>query len=112
MEPISESPLLGIKGTTTTLQFSVSADALPPVTLANMEWQFNPITSPVVTLTADSSARYTFSSDMLTLNISGVVLSDEGTYSLIVSTVAGSDSADIHMFVRGTANLGVLFRLF
>ena len=107
MEAISESPVLGIKGMSTTLQFSVSADALPPVTPANVEWQFNPISSPVVTLTPSSSARYSFSADMLSLTITDLVLADEGTYTLIVSTIAGSNSADIHMFVRGILHIWV-----
>ena len=111
VEAVSVSPVLGIKGLSTTLQFSVSADALPPVIPANVEWRFNPISGPVVTLTQSSSVRYAFSADMLSLTITGLVSADEGTYTLIASTIAGSDSAAIHMFVRGTVHLHVIFQL-
>ena len=102
VEAVSVSPVLGINGMSATLQFSI---ALPPVIPVSIEWRFNPISGPVVTLTQSSSVRYNFSADMLSLSITGLVSADEGTYTLIASTLAGSNSAVIYMFVQGTAHV-------
>ena len=95
---VSSSPLIGAQNTSVTLQFSVSDD-LPPVTSTNIVWRFTPVGSSVMqTITSDG--RYIFSDDMLSFTIEALVATDEGSYNLEATTIAGSSSATIFLDVQ------------
>ena len=97
---VSSNPLIGAQNTSVTLQFSISND-LPPVTSTDVVWRFTPFGSSVMqTITSDG--RYIFSDDMLSLAIEALIATDEGSYTLEATTIAGSDSATIVLDVQST----------
>ena len=97
---VSSSPLIGAQNTSVTLQFSIFND-LPPVSSTDVVWQFTPVGSSVMqAITSDG--RYIFSDDMLSLTIGELVVTDEGSYTLEATTIAGFDSATIFLDVQST----------
>ena len=98
MAAVSSSPLIGAQGTSVTLQFSISDD-LPPVKLFDIVWRFTPFGSSAMQLIT-SNGRYIFSDDMLSLTIGELIVSDEGSYTLEATTIAGSSSATIFLDVQ------------
>lgn len=53
------------------------------------------------TITEADDSRYMFSDDRLSLTITGVQVSDGGTYTVTVTNIAGSDSAVFLVTVNG-----------
>ena len=54
-----------------------------------------------VELTAASDQRYRFSDDRLSLMIHPLSLTDQGTYTLVATTIAGEDAGSIVLDVQG-----------
>ena len=100
MAAVSSSPLIGAQNTSVTLQFSISND-LPPVTSTDIVWLFTPIGSSVMQIIT-SDGRYIFSDDMLSLTIEALVATDEGSYTLEATTIAGFSFATIFLDVQST----------
>ena len=94
---VSSNSLIGAQNTSVTLQFSISND-LPPVTSTDIVWRFGSSGMQLNT----SSGRYIFSDDMLSLTIEALIATDEGSYTLEATTIAGSDSATIILDVQST----------
>ena len=99
----TETPdLIGVQGRPVALQFTISAD-IPPVATSDIVWTFTNTSGATSTLTVDDG----LSPDRLTLNISAVEYSDEGTYTLTASNVAGAGMATITLDVRGKESTSV-----
>ena len=91
---LTESPAIAELSSNVTLSFEVM-DAIPPVQLSSMNW----IGEGFRNLSLDNP-RFYFSDDFTSLTIFPVDLSDEGTYTLTVTNVAGTDSASIELDVE------------
>ncbi len=82
----------GVLGNSVVLEFVVDR-ATPPVTGEDITWFFG---SNLLV-----NDRATFSSDILSVNISQLEYLDEGVYTLVASTAAGTGSADITLDIQG-----------
>lgn len=85
--------VIGILSRSITLTVNVMEDN-PLVTPSGIKWFHN--NSVLV-----SGPRIIFSSNRLSVTISNLMLSDEGTYTVIADNPAGSDSSSIFLDVEG-----------
>ena len=91
MEAVGESRVVGLVGAWQVLRFTI-ARAAPQVTPANLQWLFN--SSPF------ENPQAVFSHDLLSVNLTNLVFSDEGLYTLVASTAAGEDQDSISLDVQ------------
>ena len=91
VRPLTESPAIAELSSIVTLSFEVT-DAIPPVQLSSMNWFFRN--------SSLNNPRFYFSDDFTSLTIFPLNLSDEGIYTLTVSNVAGTASANIELDVE------------
>lgn len=92
-----------LRNSTTLITFSI-INAFPKVTLNNIQWTYTNYQniSEVLNISCtDCYPRYTFSEDLLTLNITNLQVSDYGDYTLQVSNPAGVRSATHRLTVHG-----------
>ena len=96
---------MGIQEKSVTLTFAIS-DASPEVQTENIQWTFRDlngnsfnIPSNVLTTTF-SNLMGVFSSDRLSLTLSGLTNDFEGTYTMTASNEAGSDSATVELVIE------------
>ncbi len=101
MPEISGEDAIGVLGNSATLTFTVTA-AKPDVELAGLLWFFTPTGSSSRTLLspANLTSRYAFSDSLLSLTISNLTLSDQGTYTLEATNAAGMGSDSVHLDVQ------------
>ena len=89
-----------------TLNFTIS-DASPEVQTENIKWTFrdlngNSFNIPTNLLTTTFfNLMGVFSSDRLSLTLSGLTNDFEGTYTMTATNEAGSDSATVEMVIEG-----------
>ena len=89
-----------------TLTFTIS-DAFPEVQAENIQWTFrdlngNSFNIPTNSLTTTfSNLMGVFSSDRLSLTLSGLTNDFEGTYTMTATNEAGSDSATVELVIEG-----------
>ena len=100
MEAVSESTVVGVEDQDATLRFNVTND-IPKVVAADVTWTITFANGSMQVLASDSDIRYMFSVDMLILTIDFLQASDEGSYTLMASNAAGTDSASIFLDVQG-----------
>ena len=98
--------VVGIQEMSVTLTFTIS-DASPEVQTENIQWTFrdlngNNINIPTNPLTTTfSNLMGVFSSDRLSLTLSGLTNDFEGTYTMTATNEAGSDSATVELVIEG-----------
>ena len=98
--------VVGIQGMSVTLTFTIS-DASPEVRTENIQWTFRDLngnnfnipTNPLTT--TFSNLMGLFSSDRLSLTLSGLTNDFEGTYTMTATNEAGSDSATVELVIEG-----------
>ena len=93
-----------------TLTFTIS-DASPEVQTENIQWTFRDLngnSSNIPTNLTNNSLNTTFSnvmgvfsSDRLSLTLSGLTNDFEGTYTMTATNEAGSDSATVELVIEG-----------
>ena len=93
-----------------TLTFAIS-DASPEVQTENIQWTFRDLngnSSNIPTNLTSNSLNTTFSnlmgvfsSDRLSLTLSGLTNDFEGTYTMTATNEAGSDSATVELVIEG-----------
>lgn len=86
-----------IAGRSVTITFFISED-YPPVLASAITWQFTN-SSGTTSISTAVDSRYTFSVDQLSLTISNISLTDEGSYKLLASNHAGNNSASAMLTV-------------
>jgi len=89
-----------IAGRSITITFSISGD-YPPVSPSDITWQFNSSSGTTTSISTAADSRYTFSDNRLSLTISNVSLTDEGSYRLSASNHAGNNSTTVMLTVYG-----------
>jgi len=89
-----------IAGRSITITFSISGD-YPPVSPSDITWQFNSSSGTTTSISTAVDSRYTFSDNWLSLTISNVSLTDEGSYRLSASNYAGNNSTTVMLTVYG-----------
>ena len=94
-----ETPSIQLWGDSFIIQFAVSL-AQPPVDPDNITWTFRSTSGGEAT-TLVQSARYSFSEDRKSLTISGIMLEDEGVYTMKAENPGGADAASAELEVRG-----------
>ena len=92
MEAVGQSRVVGVIGTWRVLRFTITR-AAPQVTPANLQWFLN--SSPL------ENPQAVFSHDLLSVNLTNLVLTDEGLYTLVASTAAGEGHDSISLDVQG-----------
>ena len=103
--------VVGIQEMSVTLTFTIS-DASPEVQTENIQWTFKALngssfnipTYPITNnslYTTFSNVMGVFSSDRLSLILSGLTNDFEGTYTMTATNEAGSDSATVEMVIEG-----------
>ena len=96
----------GIPEMSVTLTFTI-LDASPEVQTENIQWTFrylngNSFNIPTNLLTTTfSNLMGVFSSDRLSLTLSGLTNDFEGTYTMTATNEAGSDSATVELVIEG-----------
>ena len=93
-----------------TLTFTIS-DASPEVQTENIQWTFRDLNSSNFSIPTDpingsltttfSNLMGVFSSDRLSLTLSGLTNDFEGTYTMTATNEAGSDSATVELVIEG-----------
>ena len=97
---------MGIQERSVTLTFTIS-DASPEVQTENIQWTFrdlngNNFNIPTNSLTTIfSNVLGNFSSNRLSLTLSGLTNDSEGMYVMRATSEAGSDSATVEMVIEG-----------
>ena len=92
MEVVGESHVVGLIGTGQVLRFTITRGA-PQVTPANLWWLHN---SSLL-----ENPQAVFSHDLLSVNLTNLVLENEGLYTLVASTTAGEGQDSISLDVQG-----------
>ena len=92
MVAVGESRVVGLIGTWQVLRFTITMGA-PQVTPANLWWLHN--SSPL------ENPQAVFSHDLLSVNLTNLVLENEGLYTLVASTTAGEGQDSISLDVQG-----------
>lgn len=92
MEVVGESRVVGLIGTWQVLRFTITRGA-PQVTPANLWWLQN--SSPL------ENPQAVFSHDLMSVNLTNLVLENEGLYTLVASTTAGEGQDSISLDVQG-----------
>ena len=91
---------MGIQEKSITLTFTIS-DASPEVQTENIQWTFRDFNIPSNVLTTTfSNLMGVFSSDRLSLTLTGLANDFEGTYTMTASNEAGSDSATVELVIE------------
>ena len=100
VQPVLDSEyLVAVVNQSVVISFTVY-DASPEIT--NVVWTFvNSSGYSGLLYPNSNSQKYIFSSDLLSVTISFVELSDEGKYSVMVENPAGSSSAVVTVDVQG-----------
>lgn len=96
MEAVGQSRVVGVIGTWRVLRFTITR-AAPQVTPANLQWFLNSSTL--------ENPQAVFSHDLLSVNLTNLVLADEGLYTLVASTAAGEGHDSISLDVQGTVSM-------
>lgn len=94
---LTDSEEIGVKGQNITLYFSVVEDE-PKVLPASIHWYFH--NGEDVLEITDDDRRFGFSSDQLSLTITNLSLSDEGTYAVNATNIIGTGSAEVFLDVE------------
>ena len=97
---------MGSQSMSVNLTFNIS-DASPEVQTENIQWTFRDLngssfnipTNPLTT--TFSNLMGVFSSDRLSLTLSGLTNGFEGTYTMAATNEAGSDSATVELVLEG-----------
>lgn len=92
---MSVSPL-GVVNQTVTLSFAIQ-NASPPVSLKHIKWTFN----NTVINEGSIPSRFNFSSDLLSLTVSDLKHSDQGSYTLTAVNEAGTNSSAVFLEIQG-----------
>ena len=98
--------IVGVPERSVTLTFTIS-EASPEVQTENIQWTFRDLNGssfniPTNLLTANfSNLMGVFSSDRLSLTLSGLTNDFEGTYTMTATNEAGSDSATVELVLEG-----------
>ena len=100
----TKQELYHLRNSTTIIKFTLNRRVFPPVQLKNIQWTFTAF--PNVSRTLNTSClecnpRYNFTDDLLSLTISNLQVSDNGSFRLQVSNEAGVDSAVHNLTVFG-----------
>ena len=105
---------MGIQSMTVTLTFTI-LDAFPEVQTENIQWTFRDLNGssfniPTNLLTTTfSNLMGVFSSDRLSLTLSGLNTDFEGTYTMAATNEAGSDSATVDLVIHGQSHPSCTF---
>ena len=97
---------MGVPERSVTLTFTIS-DASPEVQTENIQWTFRDLNGssfniPTNLLTTTfSNLMGVFSSDRLSLTLSGLTNDFEGAYTMTATNEAGSDSAAVELVIEG-----------
>ena len=83
---------------TVTISFDITA--LPPVDPSDVQWYFQS-SAENLTIPNNNTKKYMFSADQHSLTILNVQLSDVGIYRIEAENIAGSNRAEIVLFVYG-----------
>ena len=98
--------IVGVPERSVTLTFTIS-DASPEVQTENIQWTFRDLNGssfniPTNLLTTTfSNLMGVFSSDRLSLTLSGLTNDFEGTYTMTATNEAGSDSVTVELVIEG-----------
>ena len=98
--------IVGIQNMSVTLTFTIS-DASPEVQTENIQWTFKDLNGSSFNVltnllnTTFSNLVGVFSSDRLSLTLSGLTNDFEGTYTMTATNEAGSDSATVELVLEG-----------
>ena len=106
MEAVQER-IVGIQEMSVTVSF-VILDASPEVQTQNIHWTFtdmngNSFNIPTDNMMTNFSTNLTgvFSGDRLNLTLSGLNNNFEGTYTMLTTNEAGSDSSEVVLVIEG-----------
>ena len=106
MEAVQER-IVGIQEMSVTISF-VILDASPEVQTQNIRWTFtdlngNSFNIPTDNMMTNFSTNLTgvFSGDRLNLILSGLNNNFEGTYTMMATNEAGSDSSEVVLVIEG-----------
>ena len=102
--------VVGVPERSVTLSFTIS-DASPEVQTDNIQWTFRDLNGSSFTIptnlpnnsliTTFSNVVGIFSSNRLSLTLSGLTNDFEGTYTMTATNEAGSDSAAVELVIEG-----------
>ena len=98
--------IVGVPERSVTLTFTIS-DASPEVQTENIQWTFRALNgssfniSTMSMTTTFSNLMGVFSSDRLSLTLSGLTNDFEGAYTMTATNEAGSDSATVELVIEG-----------
>ena len=104
--------IVGVPERSVTLTFTIS-DASPVVQTENIQWTFrdlngNNFNIPINPLTTTfSNLMGVFSSDRLSLTLSGLTNDFEGTYTMTATNEAGSDSVTVELVIEGQVHWSI-----
>ena len=106
MESFKER-IVGSQEMSVTVSFAI-LDASPEVQTQNIRWTFtnlngNSFNIPTDNMMTNVSTDLTgvFSSDRLNLTLSGLINVFEGTYTMMATNEAGSDSSEVVLVIEG-----------
>ena len=107
MEAVQER-IVGIQEMSVTVSF-VILDASPEVQTQNIRWTFTDLNGNSFNIPTDSSMMANFSTnltgvftgDQLNLTLSGLNNAFEGTYTMMATNEAGSDSSEVVLVIEG-----------
>ena len=74
---------------------------VPAVTPNSIQWFSSPSNGSLIEIVADSTVRYSFSDNKLSVHINHLSLSDEGNYTLVATNAGGSGSDTIFVDIQG-----------
>ena len=106
---------MAIQNMSVTLTFTIS-DASPEVQTENIQWTFrdlneNSFNIPTNLLTTTfSNLTGVFSSDRLSLTLSGLTNDFEGTFTMTATNEAGSTSETVELVIESRYPFGVFVR--
>ena len=98
--------VVGIQEMSVTLTFTIS-DASPEVQTENIQWTLRDLNGNNFNISTDlltttfSNLMGMFSSDRLSLTLSGLTNDFEGAYTMTATNEAGSDSATVELVIEG-----------
>ena len=95
---VTQDPV-GVVNRSVTLSFLID-EASPLVQLYNIQWLFND-TIVLNNGTQAISSNHIISPDGLSLTLTDIQHSDQGTYTVIATNEAGTNSSDIFLQVEG-----------
>ena len=90
----TETSTWALKNESRSLSFNIS-NGVPSITSNHVWWYFEPLTGKGRYLDPNTTTKYIFSSDHLSINVTGSELSDSGNYTLTVRNEVGLANSTI-----------------